>query len=67
MYFYMPFYISIMYLFIYLNLRIGSVVGRPIPLKNIWRELEMQILNELLKSQIKIKQMKKGILQHRHS
>ena len=56
-----------MYLFIYLNLRIGSVVGGPIPLKNIWRELDMQILNELLKSQIKIKQMKKGILQHRHS
>lgn len=33
------------------------VVGGLIPVTNIWRELEMQILRELLKNQIKIKQI----------
>lgn len=45
------------YLFIYLNLRIAIVVGGPILLKNIWRELDTLILLELLKNQIKIKQI----------
>lgn len=45
------------YLFIYLNLRIAIVVGGPIILKNIWRELDTLILLELLKNQIKIKQI----------
>ena len=45
------------YLFIYLNLRIAIVVGGPIFLKNIWRELDTLILLELLKNQIKIKQI----------
>ena len=46
-----------LYLFIYLNLRIAIVVGGPILLKNIWRELDTLILLELLKNQIKIKQI----------
>ena len=29
------------YLFIYLDLCIGRVTGRSIPLTNIWRELDM--------------------------
>ena len=33
------------------------VVGGLIPVTNIWRELEMQILRELLKNQIKITQI----------
>ena len=45
------------YLFIYLNLRIAIVVGGPILLKNIWRELDTLILLALLKNQIKIKQI----------
>ena len=48
----------IMYLFIYLSLFIGIAVGGLILLTNIWRELDMYILRELLKSQIKIKQIK---------
>ena len=48
----------IMYLFIYLSLFIGIAVGGLIPITNIWRELDMYILHELLKSQIKIKQIK---------
>ena len=32
---------SFTYLFIYLNLCIGRVVGGSIPLTNIWRELDM--------------------------
>ena len=48
----------IMYLFIYLILLIGRVVRGLILLTNIWRELDMKILRELLKSQIKRKQIK---------
>ena len=50
------------YLFIYLISSIGRVVGRSVPLTNIWRELDMQISRELLKGQIKIKQIKKWYL-----
>ena len=50
-------FIYLFYLCIYLNLCTGTVVGASIPLTNIWRELGMLILLELLKSQIKIKQI----------
>ena len=47
------------YLFIYLILFTGRVVGGLIPLTDIWRECDIQILRELLKSHITIKQSKK--------
>ena len=43
---------------IYLNICIGRVAEGSISLTNICRELGMQILCQLLKSQIKIKQIK---------
>ena len=44
-----------MYEFIYLILFIGRVVARIIPLTNTSLELDINILRELLKRQIKIK------------
>ena len=42
-------FVNVYYVFIYLILFIGRIVGGLIPLTNIWCELDLQILRELLK------------------
>ena len=52
------FFVNAYHIFIYLFIYWKSLRGT-IPLTNIWRELDVKILLELLKCQIKIKQLKK--------